>query len=140
MLPHSFVLQLRQLSTLLTNSSSHVRSLLNAVPTINTLPPELLAHIFTLYATETVRIASISIFEAYDPFNYPSPRAALRLTEVCKHWRDVSLTTPSLWSGVICGGTDATPITRYLQRSKSVPLHAIVKGDLETVEEILSTV
>ena len=116
-----------------------MRSLLNAVATINTLPPELLAHIFTLYATETVRIASISIFEAYEPFNYPSARAALRLSEVCKHWRDVSLTTPSLWSGVICGGTDATPFTRYLQRSKSIPLHAIIKGDLETVEEILDT-
>ncbi|KAM5540868.1 hypothetical protein V8D89_005512 [Ganoderma adspersum] len=132
-----YIKTLRQLSMLLTDSSSHVRSLLNSVATINTLPPELLAHIFTLYATETVRIASISIFEAYEPFNYPSPRAALRLTEVCKHWRDVSLTTPSLWSGVICGGNDATPTTRYLHRSKSRPLHAIVKGDLETVEEIL---
>ncbi|PIL35167.1 hypothetical protein GSI_02956 [Ganoderma sinense ZZ0214-1] len=132
-----YIETLRQLSTLLTDSSSHVRSLLNAVATINTLPPELLAHIFTFYATETVRIASISIFEAYEPFNYPSPRAALRLTEVCKHWRDVSLTSPSLWSGVICGGNDATPTTRYLSRSKSLPLHAIIKGDLEAVEEIL---
>ncbi|KAI1786872.1 hypothetical protein LXA43DRAFT_749957 [Ganoderma leucocontextum] len=134
-----YIETLRHLSTILTDSSSHVRNLLNAAATINTLPPEILAHIFTLYATETVRIASISTFEAYEPFNYPSPRTALHLTEVCKHWRDVSLTTPSLWSGVICGGTDATPTTRYLHRSKSLPLHAIIKGDLETVEEVLDT-
>ncbi|KAI1786551.1 hypothetical protein LXA43DRAFT_1099095 [Ganoderma leucocontextum] len=31
------------------------------------------------------------------------------------------------------------PTTCYLHRSKSLPLHAIIEGDLETVEEVLDT-
>ena len=99
----------------------------------------MLGHIFLHYVTERLSITSISAFDAFDVFNYPSPRKAFRLTEICHHWRTVALTTPSIWSGVSCGCYDPMPPEHYLHLSKSHPLHAVIKGDLESGEHILAT-
>ena len=124
--------QLRNLSSVLSEASSAVRGLLNAATSINSLPPELLARIFTEYATDEFRHGPCS----FHPFRMPSPRAAVRLSEVCKHWRDVALSTARLWSGITCGGRNQTPFNRYLHLSRSSALRVIVNGDVETVGEL----
>ncbi|KAI0754570.1 hypothetical protein C8Q80DRAFT_1266173 [Daedaleopsis nitida] len=127
-----YVGTLRDLTDVLSNASSAVRYLLNSATSMNSLPPELLARIFSSYAIDEVRHGPCS----FRPFRIPSARATVRLTEVCKHWRDVALSTATLWSGIICGGRDRTPFERYLHLSRSSALHLIVNGDVETVGEL----
>ncbi|TBU45555.1 hypothetical protein BD309DRAFT_706612 [Dichomitus squalens] len=81
----------------------------------------------------------MSNYNAFGVFNYASRRKAFRLTEVCHHWRTVTLATTSLWCGVICGCDDLRPPEYHLHLSKGAPLHAIIKGDLEAAENILAT-
>lgn len=126
------LMQLRNMADVLAETSSSVRVLLNSTITINTLPPELLARIFSLCATEEVRHGHYS----FHPFRLPSARAAFRLTEVCKHWRNVALSTATLWSGIMCGPREHTPFERYMHLSRSSALHLIVTGDVETVAEL----
>ncbi|KAI0718187.1 hypothetical protein C8T65DRAFT_639298 [Cerioporus squamosus] len=124
--------KLRELSEASVAINSAVGVLLNSATQINSLPPELLGYIFSAYVTNE-DIHGPAFFR---PFKIPSPRAAIHLTEVCKHWRDVALSTPILWSGVVCGGKDRTPYERYIRLSRSSALRVKVNGDAETTAEL----
>ena len=124
--------QLQSLSNVLANASSAVGTLLNAAAPINMLPPELLSHIFMLHVTEEKREGT----QIVHPFSLPSPKAALRLGLVCKHWRSMVLSTSFLWSGIICGGPDNTPYMNYVGRSRSAPLYVLVQDDVESAAEL----
>ncbi|TFK93296.1 hypothetical protein K466DRAFT_618535 [Polyporus arcularius HHB13444] len=127
-----FIDKLKELSEASAATKAAVGVLLNSATQINSLPPELLGYIFFAYATDEVRHGPAY----FRPFKIPSARASILLTEVCKHWRDVALSTPSLWSGIVCGGKDRTPYNRYIRLSRSNPLRVKVNGDAETTAEL----
>ena len=106
--------------------------LLNSATRINSLPPELLGHIFSAYVTHELRYGP-AYFRA---FQIPSARAATRLTEVCKYWREVALSTPQLWAGVVCGTTERAHYERYIRLSRSSALRVQMKGDAESIAEL----
>ncbi|RPD56112.1 hypothetical protein L226DRAFT_92901 [Lentinus tigrinus ALCF2SS1-7] len=107
--------------------------LLNSATQINSLPPEVLSCIFSAYATDEPRYGPAS----FRTFQIPVARDAARLTQVCKHWRDVALSTPSLWAGVVCGVQgEHTPYKRYIRLSRSSALRVKVCGDAESTAEL----
>ena len=79
------------------------------------LPTELLVEIFHHARTH-------SILDAYEA-KYPYPIA---LAQVCRHWRNVALSAPTLWTDIRVMNSD-TEETRnaphiYLERSKTCPI------------------
>jgi hypothetical protein len=83
----------------------------NAKSGINTLPPELLARIFCLAQTEGVD---------YLYWNRPSILRYYFFTHVCSHWRQIAVSTPSLWSNITFIHKHWT--YEMLARAKAVPL------------------
>lgn len=84
-------------------------SRLNArVPRINSLPVEMLSEIF----------------------RHLSSPDAVRLSHVCRHWRQVALDDPCLWTDVSLGpGTSSWPsaVAEILSRSRQLPISVAVK-------------
>ena len=106
--------------------------LLNSATQINSLPPELLGYIFSTYVTQELRYGP-AVFRT---FQIPSARDATRLTEVCKHWRDVALSTPTLWAGVKCDAMKRTHYEQYIRLSRSAALTVQMYGDAESTAEL----
>jgi len=72
-----------------------IQDLYNSSQPVNHLPPEILAHIF-----EAVQICWNLTLR---PFGKETKRANewLRVTHVCRYWRRVALSTPSLWTNIV---------------------------------------
>ncbi|TFK28097.1 hypothetical protein FA15DRAFT_86578 [Coprinopsis marcescibilis] len=90
---------------------------------IHVLPPELLSEIF-IYALPAERFPS------------PSPSAApLSLTHVCRHWRQVGLATPTLWSALHLNYRtaveDVPPAHLWLSHSGDMPLSLSLSIDFD---------
>lgn len=83
---------------------------------LNSLPPEVLSEIF-YWCVPTAKDQE-----------YSSPRFALTLSQVCRHWRSVTLNTPSLWTytKVKIIQHQLSPSSElmrlYLERSKTCPI------------------
>ncbi|KAF9018408.1 hypothetical protein BDZ89DRAFT_1073921 [Hymenopellis radicata] len=93
----------------LLESLSVVRSKVNTLAPIGTLPPEMLQAIFDM-----------CISFVYDN---PKPRHRLAWTQVCRLWRTIALDTPRLWRYIdLC---DANYAREFLARSRRVPLSII---------------
>lgn len=94
---------------------------LNDDDPISKLPPEILGHIFQ------------SINKNLKPeYVRYSERSLLAATHVSTHWRQVALTTPSLWTYISLVGNRRAEIPKlraYLQRSGTLPL-SIHVGEL----------
>ncbi|TCD71719.1 hypothetical protein EIP91_005485 [Steccherinum ochraceum] len=89
---------------------------LNTLTYIAYLPAEMLAAIFQWYivAMKLNRGLKVPSLGHYD---------WVRITHVCHDWREVAMTTPSLWTEILLrdpGSTDR--VQQFLERSKQIPL------------------
>lgn len=90
------------------------------------IPPELLGRIFQVHATST-REPWIS---ADDSITFPAcsvgggPYEWIRVTHVCRYWRDVALQAPLLWSHIVLT-KNIECINAFLTRSHLAPLHVV---------------
>ncbi|EPS99732.1 hypothetical protein FOMPIDRAFT_89906 [Fomitopsis schrenkii] len=65
----------------------------NALPPINTIPVEVLAHIFKMVVDPAQRFP-------HSYAGHPDPVDGLHVSQVCRHWRDVAFGFLDLWSTV----------------------------------------
>jgi hypothetical protein len=84
----------------------------NALVPISLLPPEILARVFHLLVLEE------------PPFFGRRKRKLgwIRVTHVCRHWRQVALDDSSLWAKIWGIPTNTKWISEILARAKNVPL------------------
>jgi F-box-like len=90
-----------------------VRSLLtrrNALVPISLLPPEILARVFHLLVLEE------------PPLSGGRRLGWIRVTHVCRHWRQVALNDSSLWAKIWGIPTNTKWISEMLARAKNAPL------------------
>ena len=89
-------------------------------PPIDRVPTEILAQIFIWMVTHDFFTNSITVLS----FAFTSE--AVKVSQVCRFWREVALNTPKLWTQIyICPGNDTATFVRvstYLSRSKRSPL------------------
>ncbi|KAF8498176.1 hypothetical protein F5888DRAFT_1906452 [Russula emetica] len=88
----------------------------NALVPISLLPPEILARVFHLLVLEEL------------PFSGRGNLGWIRVTHVCRHWRQVGLDDSSLWARI--GGTlmNKKWISEMLARAKNAPLDIEFNG------------
>ena len=77
-----------------------VRSTKNTFASINRIPPEVLSLI---------------------PDYFETGEELIKLTHVCRSWREIFISRASLWTFVDCANPDKTSV--YIQRSKGSPLN-----------------
>jgi hypothetical protein len=87
----------------------------NALVPISRVPPETLVEIFSLLP-----------FPA-DDSECVSYLALISVTRVCRRWREVALSFPSLWSHINFTKLTPTGFTKILARAKTSPLHLEAK-------------
>jgi F-box-like len=90
-----------------------LRSLLtrrNSLVPISVLPPEILARVFHLLVLEE------------PPFTGRQNLGWIRVTHVCRHWRQVALDDSSLWAKIWGIPTNTKWISEMLARAKNAPL------------------
>jgi hypothetical protein len=114
----------------LAESMRALRSRRNSLAPISCLPNEVLATVFKHLAEE-------KSFQSYPGANHSPP--CVRVTHVCRHWRQVALEYPSLWAFVDC--TCARWIGVMLERSKKAALVVTCNASSlppECLEQVLS--
>ena len=87
----------------------------NTLVPISRLPPETLAVIFSLLP-----------FIAHDSDGVPY-LASIYVSRVCRRWREIALSFPSLWSHIHFTKLTPTGIPKILARAKTSPLHLEAK-------------
>jgi hypothetical protein len=100
------------LRTSIQDHQAHIARLNSQLAPIGALSPEVLGIIFQSGPTDVFK------HETY----------VMSISQVCQHWRNISLATPSLWSYFrIPPTTDAQKILEmFLERSRSHPLSIVV--------------
>ncbi|KAK7060157.1 hypothetical protein VNI00_000921 [Paramarasmius palmivorus] len=89
------------------------RTLRNTIAPINRLPNELLS---TIFRYQAARLSPVLMRNR----DGEGQRGWIAVTHVCRHWREVSLSTPTLWATPDL--THPTLALEMLRRSKQVPL------------------
>jgi hypothetical protein len=105
-----------------------VRSLLtrrNALVPISLLPPEILARIFHLLVLEE------------PPLSGGRSLGWIRVTHVCRHWRQVALDDSSLWAKFWGIPTNTKWIPEMLARAKNAPLDIEFNASTRSCSEAL---
>ncbi|KAF9522566.1 hypothetical protein CPB83DRAFT_864319 [Crepidotus variabilis] len=90
-------------------------------PVVGTLPVELSSYIFQLYLPEI----STHDMGLTDQTRLAFQQRLKILTSMCKAWRRIAISTPSLWSTVI--GDKPETIDRHLQRSGTLSLSIYIQ-------------
>ena len=110
-----------------------LRSLLtrhNALVPISLLPPEILARIFHLLVPVEL------------PFSGSRNLGWIKVTHVCRHWRQVALDDSSLWARIWVARTNRKWISKMLARAKSalldIEFNAVGRSSPEALLTILS--
>src|SRR6266566_1167896 len=83
----------------------------------NWLPSELLIHIFVLATLDSLY-----------PIQSPLDTTPVNISHVCQKWRDIALSTPTLWRRIVLTPSDLSPLASvrpstqiFLDRSKGIP-------------------
>jgi F-box-like len=113
-------------------------------PPIESLPVELLSYIFLLGTHTTGDLLDADDTDRSLPFNTESIKAPLVISSVNKHWRNVALNTPTLWTSLCVtaemihaqedhdmslltsGVFNTGHLTTYIQRSRKYPLDILI--------------
>ncbi|KAF6746786.1 hypothetical protein DFP72DRAFT_922271 [Ephemerocybe angulata] len=97
----------------------------NTLASINRLPPEILYMIFLIVAERTQN--------QFNPSSCRGPYVDMswlpRTTQVCRRWRDVALSWPTLWSRISFTTPELTEL--MLLRSKDTPISIIFETGKE---------
>ncbi len=107
---------------------------------INSLPVELLAHIFAL-ATHGEEDNSFSRYSLYRPtFDTASVKVPVAVSCVSRYWRHIALNTPALWTSLCVtqqmiledgyghSYLDISFLDLYLTRSQMYPVDILIDG------------
>ncbi|KAH8091674.1 hypothetical protein BXZ70DRAFT_952818 [Cristinia sonorae] len=94
-----------------------LKTRINTCMTIGRIPVEILARIFFWIVVGT-----------HDTRSSRGTRW-ITITHVCRHWRQVALNTPTLWTDICVEGT-VEPAATFLKRSKGAQLHIHVEMSL----------
>ncbi|KAI0961013.1 hypothetical protein AcV7_000233 [Taiwanofungus camphoratus] len=110
---------LKKMDDVLTNTLLYIRSMRNLHRPINRLPAEILTMIFRevpapFFTNEKPE------FCIWHP-EIRAPRDIIAATHVCRHWRELILGTPSLWTNIVNFHDDL-----ILQRSSAAPLKVYI--------------
>jgi len=97
----------------------------NALVPISRLPPEILSLIFSLLS-----------FSAAHNKSDRHVSSLLRLTHVCRLWRDTALNRPHLWSHINFTKLTRVGITEMLARAKMAPLHLEARIDYKNKTQL----
>ncbi|KAI0720806.1 hypothetical protein C8T65DRAFT_274337 [Cerioporus squamosus] len=113
--------------------------MINASRPINQLPPEVMALIFSLVPDDLVSTKNGPIWRRFSSYRTMNARELCPLTAVCRQWRDVALSTSSLWSCTY----DWTRIVaralhdNYIHRCKGGPLYICIDGCMSDTTQAL---
>ncbi|KAG0696799.1 hypothetical protein DFH29DRAFT_1082712 [Suillus ampliporus] len=114
----------------LAESSSILRSRRNALACISSLPSELLATIFT-------HILEEQVFDRCRGIHRQGVPTWEIVTHVCRHWRQVALACPTLWTFI--DHAPARRLTIMLERSKTAALVVFYTSSyLHCIGQVLS--
>jgi hypothetical protein len=92
----------------------------NELAPISSLPTEVIEAIFSL----------LPVPDTWPPSTLggkPDRLAWLRIAHVCRHWREIALNQPLLWSHVDFTSVSSAGAVEILARAKTVPLHLEAK-------------
>ncbi|KZT12031.1 uncharacterized protein LAESUDRAFT_163766 [Laetiporus sulphureus 93-53] len=98
---------------------------------INTLPTELLAHIFALGPDWNEYDE-----ESEEDWEEDEPDFVILVSHVCRHWREVAINTPALWTSI--DFSEGHPYARsavYLERSENAPLDLCIDFTEDGLDE-----
>jgi len=90
-----------------------VQSMKNNLAPINRIPPD----VFFLIP---------EYLDGDDDDDDDDDQNLIAMTHVCRSWRELLITRPSLWTRLYCENTDRTRV--YIERSKSAPLELFLYG------------
>lgn len=121
-----------------------VRTAFNATCPVNHLPPEIFTEIFGFcsppldpYPDDSPRITN-TVWPSL--FDFKDVGKLVPLTHVCRHWRDVALQAPSLWT-TIHGRSKTSTANTCISRSQAAGLKVAYNGrSLGTATDLCRTI
>ncbi|RDX44823.1 hypothetical protein OH76DRAFT_1408739 [Lentinus brumalis] len=115
---------------------SVVKSLKNQGTIVHRLPNEILRLIFTHLVSRREAYSGYELYAYRGRKTGVDTGTILRLTHVCRRWRDLLLDWPSVWARTGCFFAEGT--RTFLERSGSAPLSLALSDDDPNAEDILA--
>ncbi len=113
-----------------------VKSLKNQGTIVHRLPNEILRLIFTHLVSRREAYSGYELYAYRGRKTGVDTGTILRLTHVCRRWRDLLLDWPSVWARTGCFFAEGT--RTFLERSGSAPLSLALSDDDPNAEDILA--
>ncbi|GBE86045.1 hypothetical protein SCP_0805690 [Sparassis crispa] len=110
---------------------------------INRLPPDVLSIVFHL-VPDTPGVLEHEVWQGWnDPAwspRYVKPGPYVKLTHVCRLWRDLALSLPTIWANIVDSPSVNVPVDVLVRRSRTAPLNVYLKDfPGEQVRKLLSS-